>query len=391
MKPISPPVILLIIVILYACCVPAGAVLQPFTFRGYVTSTDPGSANLSLLATHTWRCTYDNATVRCGWEAIPPVPVMGTVPSSEVFSMVRPGKIVEASSLGVPGGKWTGIGILSPGYEERVLVATDLFGNLQSLPAPLPGGYTLKVMTEPDCGSCTGSTCPALAVSITILRNGAECWTGVLLPGGEYQYSDPFDQSGLYIKFVSGNASSQLCPNATGGMTGPQPLSVFIVHAGRPGSDPGNPGRLPDSGSLNIFSFPSGARVFLGGEQEGVTPLTLSDLEPGTYSLILQEEGYSPFEKNVTIHAGKRMMVTASLEPIYGSLRIRSSPSRATILVNGEIAGLSPLVVERLYPGEYSITLSKPGYAAVNRTARVNAGQEKLLYIALTPQTPPAA
>jgi len=294
---------------------------------------------------------------------------------------------VEASSLGIPGGHWIGIGVLEPVYEEGGYVATDLFGNLQSLPAPLPGGYVVKAVTEPDCEHCTGSTCPALRVTTTILRNGVEYWTGTLLPGEEHQYRDPLDQSGVYIRFVSGNASSNLCPNATGIFTGPQPLSVFIIHVDKPGLGPGHASSRPDNGSLTIHSFPSGATVFLDGEQKGATRLTVSDLDPGEYTLILQKEGYSPWEKTVTIHNGRRMMVTATLEPLYGTLRVHSSPSQAMVLVNGEEAGVTPLVIKSMSPGEYFITFSKTGYQTENRTTKVNAGQDKLLYAAMSPET----
>jgi len=391
MTSIRPFFVCILIMTLCACCLPAGAILQPFTFRGYVSSTDPVSGNLTLLATHTWRCSYDNATVRCGWEAISPKLVTGKVPSADVFSVVRSGKVVEASSLGIPGGHWNGIGVLAPVYEEGGYVATDLFGNIQSLPAPLPGGYVVNAVTEPDCEHCTGSFCPALGATITILRNSVECWTGTILPGEEYQYRDPLDQSGVNIRFVSGNASSNLCPNTTGGIIGPQPLSVFIIHVDKPGLSTGNANRLPYMGSLSILSFPSGATVFLDGEQKGETQLTISSLNPGTYTLVLEKEGYSPWEKTVAIQNIRRMMITATLEPLYGSLRIHSSPSQATILVNGEEAGVTPIVMKSLSPGEYSITLSKTGYLTANRTTKVSAGQEKLLYVALSPELPLAA
>jgi len=378
----------LFILALCACCLPAEASLQPFTFRGYVTGTDAGSGNLSLLATHQWRCSYDNDTITCGWQAITPLPITGIVPSDATFTVVRSGQVVEASSLGIPGGHWTGIGVLVPVYEEKGYFATGLVGDLGSLPAPLISGYSVTAVTEPDCGNCPGSTCPALSANLTIFRDGVEVWNGMLLPGEDIQYRDPLDQSGLYISFVSGSASSRLCPNATGGMTGPQTLSIFIVRADRPGTGP-VPTMTPlKAGSLSILSFPSGATVILDGEEHGVTPSSVSGLDPGEYALSLEKEGYSPFEKNVTIHPGLPSTVTATLQPLYGSLRIQSSPSQATVMVNGEEKGVTPLVVEGLSPGEYTVTVSKTGYRAVNRTAAVSAGQEKFIYVTLSPETP---
>jgi hypothetical protein len=375
----------ILIMALCTCCMPAGAILQQFTYRGYVSSSDPGTGNITLLATHTWRCSYDNNTAHCGWGAISPIPVTGKVPSAEVFTVVRPGKVVEASSLGIPGGHWTGIGLLAPVYEEGGYVTTALFGNPESLPAPFPCGYVVRAVTNPDCEHCTGSTCPALGADTTILRNGNERWNGTLLPGKEYQYRDPIDQSSVYIRFVSGTASSNRCPNATGIFTGPQPVSIFIIRVDKPGLSPGFASR---NGFLSILSFPSGATVFMNGEQKGETQLAISNLNPGTYTLVLKKEGYSPWEKTVAIQNTGRMMVTATLEPLYGSLRIHSSPSQALILINGEEAGSTPKVIKSLSPGEYSITLSKTGYLTANRTTKVSAGQEKLLYVALSPELP---
>jgi len=371
---------------LCACCLPAGAKLQAFCFRGTVLGFSETNNTITILATHEWACRFEGDKPTCTWQPVTPRTLTGTAPGKAVFDRLKIGSTVMAGSLGIPGGAWDGIGLLMPPSGPEALHATDLYGELTLLPAPLVAGYGIAGNPVPDCENCSGAICPARAANLTISRNGAEVWSGTLYAGDGVQYLDPLDRSGLDITFVSGETSSGPCLNEGGGMTGIQPVSVFVVHADRPETSPGPTFPVPGTGFLSIMSFPSGASILLDGAEKGPTPRTLSGLEPGEYALVLEKDGYTPYEKTVTISAGKPTMVTATLAPLYGSLRIQSTPSQATVLVNGEVAGVTPLVVGGLVPGDYEISLSKTGYQAANRMATVNAGQEKLLIVMLSPR-----
>jgi hypothetical protein len=77
------------------------------------------------------------------------------------------------------------------------------------------------------------------------------------------------------------------------------------------------------TGSIEVNSVPSGARVLLvftdeGGagepQQKGLTPVTIPGLSPGKYTVDLERPGYKFFQKEVTVKAGGAAKVTANLK-----------------------------------------------------------------------------
>jgi hypothetical protein len=68
-------------------------------------------------------------------------------------------------------------------------------------------------------------------------------------------------------------------------------------------------------GSMEITSTPSGASVTLNDQFRGQTPLTISDLAPGTYNLTFTRFGYVPFTTPVRVEGGAISEVSARLAP----------------------------------------------------------------------------
>jgi hypothetical protein len=376
--------ILFLIMAICACFLPAGAVLPSYSFRGTVTDVSGSDNTVTILVTHKWGCVYDGRETPCSWMTMTPKVLTGTVPVPEVFDKVRVGSSVEAGSIGSQGVKWAGIGVLAPSTASEPLHATDLYGDPGMLPAPLAAGYAVSAENQPDCACCSGSVCEAASANVTISKNDLLVWNGTLGAGGEGYYEDPADGTSVSVTFISGQAPASLCPDTPFGMSGVQPVSVFIVHVSRNGPGPGPTVTPAQPGMLSVSSIPPGAAILLDGVAKGSTPKTISGILPGVHTLSLAKEGYAPYERNITISAGKPVVVTAKLTPLYGSLRIQSAPQGASVLLNGTDAGVTPLVIANLVPGTYTVSLSKTGYQASNQTATVVAGQEKVLFVTLT-------
>jgi cytoskeletal protein RodZ len=80
-------------------------------------------------------------------------------------------------------------------------------------------------------------------------------------------------------------------------------------------------------------------------------------------------------------------------EHIEGTLTITSTPSGATVLVNGINRGTSPVQVQYLPPGSYTVRFIYPGHTSVTQRATISA-QRRQVQVSATlepPQPPPAA
>lgn len=147
-----------------------------------------------------------------------------------------------------------------------------------------------------------------------------------------------------------------------------------------------------DTGSIYAKSSPSGASIYANGVFYGYAPLTITDLDPGSYSMKATLSGYSADAQIITVYAGR----TASYYPTLqqsppsphatGTVYLKSSPSGAAAYVDGEYRGTTPLTVS-LYTGNHDVTLRLSGYSDWTSTVYVTSGSSQTLYPSLSPAT----
>jgi len=77
------------------------------------------------------------------------------------------------------------------------------------------------------------------------------------------------------------------------------------------------------TGTIEVSSVPPGARVLLisndeGGAGEpqpkGLTPTTVTGIQPGKYTVDLERPGYKFFQKDIVVKGGKTTKVIGSLK-----------------------------------------------------------------------------
>ena len=137
---------------------------------------------------------------------------------------------------------------------------------------------------------------------------------------------------------------------------------------------------------VSIKSIPA-AEVLVDGEPAGMTPLNLELLQ-GRRQLMLRRSGYKTWRDYLRITAGEDLALpTVTLEPADGIARISSEPDNASVTLDGEFQGLTPLEVA-LTPGKnHELSFFSNGYRSARRRITIVSGEERELAVKLEPLT----
>ena len=136
---------------------------------------------------------------------------------------------------------------------------------------------------------------------------------------------------------------------------------------------------------VSFSSTPSGAALFVDGNEIGRTPLT-TDLLAGNYILDARYESYDTWSTELVVVANQPQAVPEIvLQKTGGTLTLRSEPAGATVTVADQFRGQTPLVLNLSADDVHSITLSKAGYGTVTRTIRVESAKTSSVSVELTP------
>lgn len=149
--------------------------------------------------------------------------------------------------------------------------------------------------------------------------------------------------------------------------------------------------RPPDVGAILVTSDLPEARVEVDGEARGVTPLLVEGLPVGEHEVVVRGEGDAARDVSVTVRADAREVVHAELLPAPeppGTISVATEPPGASVLVDGEPAGETPLTLEGVAPGPHRLELSLDGFDAEERVVTVTSGERAELAVTLAPGTP---
>ena len=217
------------LLILCLCVLPAAGVIQEVTVSGTVSEHSSANNTLTIANPAQYGCSYPaGGTPVCSYTPMDSASLTGTVPDASVFSVFNPGDPVVATSLGSSGGRWITIAKLSGTDPDKTV--TDIVGDPSTTDVPLAGDYSLVLTTKPDCKACSGTTCTAAAANISILDGKTLRSSGDHTPNGTSTYSGRNDGSSVTVTFVKGQTSSSSCSEKEIMMTGPQAISVYVVH-----------------------------------------------------------------------------------------------------------------------------------------------------------------
>lgn len=163
-----------------------------------------------------------------------------------------------------------------------------------------------------------------------------------------------------------------------------QPFSGELDVVGEGKSQTFTPKLVPAWAEVSVSSEPAGAKLFVDGEERGVTPLTTQVLA-GNHPVELRMEGFKSWTTDVQVKANEPM----KLGPVRlglpdGKLALRSEPSGASVSVGGVYRGQTPVSLELRPDIPHNVVLTLPGYEAATREVSLTAGENRTLSVPLS-------
>ena len=142
---------------------------------------------------------------------------------------------------------------------------------------------------------------------------------------------------------------------------------------------------IPEWASVSLDSKPGNAKVWLNGELYGTTPLQV-ELDAGTHHMELIHPDFAAHIADFVVLPNQPLnlgTIELDREPSY--LIIKSQPESATVYINEQQRGTTPLTVTALPNVDYQIRFTKPGYRELSRSARLATGESKTITAGLKP------
>ena len=142
----------------------------------------------------------------------------------------------------------------------------------------------------------------------------------------------------------------------------------------------------PRWAAVTVSSTPDGATIRIDGELVGRTPLTV-DVDDGAHRVEWLLRGYKPRAHSIRVVSREPLVVpTARLIPLDGNLVVASEPDGATVQVDGEFRGRTPLDLDLAPDREHRLRFTKTGYDPLSQLVELRSGQQRALNVRLKEQ-----
>ena len=136
---------------------------------------------------------------------------------------------------------------------------------------------------------------------------------------------------------------------------------------------------------LNVESVPEGAAVRINQREMGPTPLKIK-VPRRAYLIEVSKLNYKTVWRNVScLDATHKMEL--ELQPVTASVIIESTPAKASVFIDGNQVGETPLIRHNLKVGDYSAILKKPGCSPKEATWTVKDARPQLVNVDLSSNT----
>lgn len=145
-------------------------------------------------------------------------------------------------------------------------------------------------------------------------------------------------------------------------------------------------------GTLHVLVSPADSKVSLDGNPTGDVPvngvLILYNIKPGEHTLVVEKGGYITVTEGVYMPNNGVVQVPVNLQPVqYGSISVTSVPAGASVFLDGQIRGSTPLTLSDIPSGSHSVMVQAEGYQEYTSAVVVSPGAATQVDASLSPVT----
>ncbi len=136
-------------------------------------------------------------------------------------------------------------------------------------------------------------------------------------------------------------------------------------------------------GSMNIYSAPDGAEIFVDNNFIGITPMSLKKVAEGEHEIRLVKKNFKEWTQRVVVRSFQPTDVKATLEVSPGILTVNSFPSGASIYFKGKFVAKTPHTMSNISPGEIVLQVEKEGFEPWTTSVLIAPSSQEQLDITL--------
>lgn len=136
---------------------------------------------------------------------------------------------------------------------------------------------------------------------------------------------------------------------------------------------------VSDSAKVTVTSSPQGATVTVNGLAKGVTPCEVDRLPSGDSKIVLTLQDYVTYSQDVRLQAGEEQKIDVVLKAMPATLSVMSTPPGVRVFVNDQLRGQTPLALDSVEPGTYTIRGELEGCEPQTTTVEIGRAQAKVV------------
>ncbi|NYT16594.1 MAG: PEGA domain-containing protein [Methanomicrobiales archaeon] len=146
---------------------------------------------------------------------------------------------------------------------------------------------------------------------------------------------------------------------------------------------------LIEYGTLHLLVTPTLSTVYFDGTEAGTVPpsgvFIIRDVVPGNHAIRVSKEGYATQTMEIFVEKNELKKVPVTLQkPVSGPLTISSDPPGASVYLDGQMIGMTPLTVADVTTGDHLLLITLDGYTDFSQVITIT-GEGNTVSAALVP------